>query len=118
MSKVITEEVLRKIIHDVIYEALTERGTNMKYSKNVRELLTSTMEKNLSDIESHNGNFFAYQTKSLKKELEEIAPYKYRKYISPIDEMARKQIAEYEKKFGKRISIFQIKTNLANKYAA
>lgn len=91
---------------------------NIKYSKNVRELLTSTMEKNLSDIESHNGNFFAYQTKSLKKELEEIAPYKYRKYISPIDEMARKQIAEYEKKFGKRISIFQIKTNLANKSAA
>lgn len=29
MKKVITEEVLRGIIHDVIYEALSERGTNM-----------------------------------------------------------------------------------------
>lgn len=29
MKKVITEEVLREIIHDVIYEALSERGTNM-----------------------------------------------------------------------------------------
>lgn len=29
MKKVITEEILRGIIHDVIYEALSERGTNM-----------------------------------------------------------------------------------------
>ena len=29
MKKVITKEVLRGIIHDVIYEALSERGTNM-----------------------------------------------------------------------------------------
>lgn len=57
--------------------------------------------------------FFQWQTSCLKKDLEKITPFKYKKYVNYLDIIQAKQVNEYEQTYGKRIGIFAVK---ANKY--
>jgi hypothetical protein len=98
------KEITRSYAISLLEKLGIEVGSN--------DIVRETIDKNISDIENYGGRFFQVQTNTLKKELEDIAPYKYRKYVSPIDGIAKKQVDEYERLTGKRISIFSIKFNL------
>lgn len=88
---------------------LTNGMTDKKNNAIIRDLI----EKHISDIENYGKRFFRVQSNTLKKELEQIAPYKYRKYISPIDRVASEQVRRNEEKTGKRISLLSVKMNMA-----
>lgn len=92
------------------WELLSQIGMN---EGNMRNILERIIEKYLSNIETLGKRFFSVQTKTLKKELEGLAPYKRKKYIEPLQKIENEQRSTYANETGKDISILSIKGNMA-----
>ena len=82
------------------------------YENGYDEQINYFIDKYLDDIEHCGKRFFMIQSNTLKKELEDIPPYKYRKYISPIDAIAKAQREQWREERGKDISILAVKQNM------
>lgn len=65
----------------------------------------------IKQIESYRDRFFIMQSSYLKKELEEIPPYKLQKYVEPLEKIKNLQQRVWEMQTGNRIGILSIKVN-------
>lgn len=65
----------------------------------------------ISQIEKAGEKFFSYQSQFLKVEIEEIPPYKYKKYIVPLIRIQNAQEESYFRRTGTKITMLSIKIN-------
>lgn len=65
----------------------------------------------IKQIEGYRDRFFIMQSSYLKKELEEIPPYKLQKYVEPLEKIKNLQQRVWEMQTGNRIGILSIKAN-------
>lgn len=92
-------------------------ASNMEYFLNKigidpdYEYVRNCMNDFIRNIQDSGENFFRIQSSHLKKELEEIPPYKLKKYISKLEYFKERQENAYYMRTGKKINILSIKQN-------
>ena len=75
------------------------------------EEVSTLIKTFIKQIEGYRDRFFIMQSSYLKKELEEIPPYKLQKYVEPLEKIKNLQQRVWEMQTGNRIGILSIKVN-------